>query len=334
MQLISGAEETCCQPLLAELESLRRLFMAYASLDDDCILSTKDTSTFNWVWEAATQDKFGSAMLCIAALYGATEFVKTVVGKQGPQCSRGILLASSTTELRYSDEAPTENHLGLTRFLLEQKALPNLELPDICRLRSPRFDRDSSSAEPYFSSPPWTTWNLFLFRLSQRMFLGMENGSVAWRRRLELFLEHGADPSVCFIGYQLPQPENNAAERIYNAKEIKPFHVDLPTMLKVWGIEVSDALQNFLSDSFRSKFQRLGEWLSGGLQWKQGATNGLRQLDPEGLRRQEFLVLKVTSLQKVKDIRIIDLENGLDAVSKRCGISEYMLTMLSLTIMF
>lgn len=212
---------------------------------------------------------------------------------------------------------PNDDSLGLTRFLLEQKAPPNLELPTICYHVGLVPIVNRLSVGEYLPSPPWTTWNLILLRLSHHLFYNIADISVACRKRLELYLQYGADSTVCFVGYQLRGRKRNLKESLRIAKEVGPFYVDLRTMLILWGVEVSDALQVCPNESFRSRCQQLGRWIiDDWIYWGQGLTNGLRQSSLADLQKQEFLVLKVASLQKVRDIQFSDLENNFNVIRR------------------
>lgn len=187
--LDADAEMEGSPPLMAEIEAMGMMITAYALMNDHIAISTAVIGGHAyWHWGGSTPDKFESAIICIAALYGAFGFVKEKISRQGIGCSRAVLLASLASELQYtmSDHQATNQGLDLTRFLLAQGVALNLELPDICLPRLRCFYRKNFSGERYMPSPFWTPWTLFLLRLSQSMIYMQDNDTAIWSERLSL----------------------------------------------------------------------------------------------------------------------------------------------------
>jgi hypothetical protein len=99
--------------------------------------------------------------------------------------------------------------------------------------------------ETIFSKSPVDNWSLFLIYIP---YLFKFNGRL---HRvvpiLDLYLKHGADPSVCFIGYHQKKRNNSDCIDVQHPKETPSFYyTDLLTTLKMWGFEIPDGVQKLL----------------------------------------------------------------------------------------
>ncbi|KAH7145540.1 hypothetical protein B0J13DRAFT_607193 [Dactylonectria estremocensis] len=318
LELDVVSESNECPPLLAEVNSLTCMLMKFAAASGidkfDFPRATFEFSTFQtWYWDLVHRTHLESAILCQAANFSANKLLKEKIAQNANligQEPHDLLLASSITDIL--NAVPWDS--SLSRFLLEHKPLTNREGPAIC-VRNLHGDE----SRHHIPNPPWTTWTLLLFNISQsgpkwakwetyQKTLNRANRS----RYIEQYLSHGSDPSVCFVGYKINERNEEAV-----VDKSGPYYMDLATMMGLWEFEVTEKMSSFLdADSPRWRW-RIGEWL-GRLGQETGSSTGVIQpLNMDGLEGKEFLVLKVVPLRRIKDVSVSELQDSLEGIFER-----------------
>ncbi|KAH7146154.1 hypothetical protein EDB81DRAFT_947194 [Dactylonectria macrodidyma] len=313
LELDVVAEESGCLPLLAEVNSLTRMFVNFAASSGtdrfDFPKTIFEFSTFQtWHWNVVHSTDLESAILCLAANFSANELVKKKIAQNHNligQGSHDILLASSISDMLYA--VPWDS--SLSKFLLQHKPSTNREGPALCMK-----NLHTSEARPHIPIPPWTTWTLLLFNISLSGPKWARWGSIdkalnrANRSRyLEEYLSHGSDPSVCFVGYKLHRSKKEAV-----VSKSGPYYADLIMMMKIWELEVTEKMSSLLDKGSPSWVWKISKWLGGPGQGSGSPTGVIQPIQTEGLEGKQFLVLKVAPLQRLAEISISDLEEGLE----------------------
>lgn len=128
----------------------------------------------------------------------------------------------------------------------------------------------------------FSTWTAFLLALSQLMTRGKPRSPsnlTGISALLELFLKHGANPDVIFIGYSFATPTDD----LDPVPPKGPFYMDLLGMMTIWRLSPTKVTENVLNVA-RQKQRRgwlrrsLGEFPWVGRQ-TQNAHDKMSQLD-------------------------------------------------------
>lgn len=117
--------------------------------------------------------------------------------------------------------------ISRTRILIERASSTiNADCSDRCKIGGRRKNLASRKT----TGLQFSTWTTFLLALCQLMML-RENRPTSNRKGisilLELFLQHGADPHVVFIGYSFTTPTDNTGA----TRPKGPFYTDLLGMM-------------------------------------------------------------------------------------------------------
>lgn len=134
------------------------------------------------------------------------------------------------------------NDISRTRILIERASSSiNADCSDRCKM-----GRRGDSEGRKTIGLQFSTWTAFLLALSQLMIfeiLETPSNCTGISALLELFLQHGADPHVVFIGYNFATPTDNT-----DATRTKgPFYTDLLGMMKFLKLVPTKATMDMLN---------------------------------------------------------------------------------------
>lgn len=145
------------------------------------------------------------------------------------------------------------NDIIRTRILIERASSSiNADCSDRCKI-----GRRQNHASRKTIGLQFSTWTAFLLALSQLIIVG---GHRACSNRtgistlLELFLQHGADPHVAFVGYSFATPTDITGA----TRPEGPFHTDLLGMMTFLKLVPTKLTVDLLNDAHQK--QRQG-WL-------------------------------------------------------------------------
>lgn len=94
-----------------------------------------------------------------------------------------------------------------------------------------------------------------------------------------------------------------------------PVYADFPTMLKMWDLGVPYASEWWLGKNLRGLPARLAGWFTSSLKGLQEAKPEIMRIEAgDTIQRQDFLVLKVVTLHRMKDVRVSDLKKHFELV--------------------
>lgn len=321
LSLAGAAELAGCRPLIQEIVAMKEDVETFRGREFEHHLGTMCfRALLIWMFSTKTMENTAHTILCMAASEGAIGYVKAELESQNPDAEiLSLLLPACLTALETN--VKPEHILGITRFLFEQKASPNLELGDLFSVRA-EHDTNESDGEPgsttYFSSMPWTPWTLLLMRISEMKIL--RHSKTAYTEFMQLYLDYGAHISVCFVGYRLTGGKSSSSwdetdwELMFQREDKEiidsmegPFYTDLPTMLEVWGPGLAMPPETWLSQLGATTRRLISSWFS-----PSTPNNGLLQkIGYADIQKENFLVLGVLSCHRLKDIRGPELEEAL-----------------------
>ncbi|EQB49345.1 hypothetical protein CGLO_11332 [Colletotrichum gloeosporioides Cg-14] len=320
MAAASELTDSCL--VTGEIQSLKQMTLEFFTSKGTRLERPARSALITWWITASTPNEFETAVLCTAAAYGAFEYTKTMIRKQTRDTgASSLLLFSSSAALRSGyRRATSEKVMAMKRFLLEQRASSNFEVRNVCFLQVDTNHAPGSDVGKYLPSPPWTPWAMSLMVISELKFLFEDYTDPKWKPLLELYLKHGADQTVCFVGYQLSKTKQspqwnrlgfnqifrNEGDGMYGNIE-GPFYADLQTMLEIWGLEVALPLETSLSRRLTAPWESISSWLSA----LAPITGQFQRVTSTEVQRWNFLVLKVVSHRKLKDLRQFELEEAL-----------------------
>lgn len=191
-------------------------------------------------------------------------------------------------------------------------------------INTPSFSCRLSADDLYFPEPVWTTWTSFLFAVGLGLRTTRNKRSLS--NTIEVFLEHGADPSACFIlcdSYRI-RKESGDTEGL-NGDDITDvvFYATLPAMADKWGLPLTPKTRLLLETQpyesgglFAETFRFLAEAFR-----VLGATKGpvpetdqltIRELDAQELASRDFTTVKVVTLSQLREIKRNDLKEALN----------------------
>lgn len=322
LDMAAASELTDSCLVTGEIQSLKQMTLEFLTSKGERLERPARSALITWWITASTPNEFETAALCMAAAYGAFEYTKTMIRNQTRDTgASSLLLFSSSAALRSGyRRATSEKVMAMKRFLLEQRASSNFEVRNVCFLQVDTNHAAGSDVRAYLPSPPWTPWAMSLMVISELKFLFQDYTDPKWKPLLELYLEHGADQTVCFVGYQLSKTKQapqwnrlgfnqifrNEGDGLYGNIE-GPFYADLQTMLEIWGLEVALPAENSLSRRFTASWESLSSWLSA----LAPVTGQFQRVTSTEVQRWNFLVLKVVSHRKLKELRQSELEEAL-----------------------
>lgn len=133
---------------------------------------------------------------------------------------------------------------------------------------------------------------------------------------LDLYLRHGADPSVCFIGYyyqEISDEDQDSSEQDQEVSSLEQhdipifYYTDLLTILKIWGLNVPDKVQKLLYQQSSNEGGVL-TWLRKSLQNSKQQTDQIQRLAWDGVAGLNFVTIKVMPRETIKSIKTSELE--------------------------
>lgn len=152
--------------------------------------------------------------------------------------------------------------ISRTRTLIERASSSiNADCSDRCKIGM----RKKNLASRRIIGLQFSTWTAFLLALSQLMIFGKSrttSNRTGISALVELFLQHGADPHVVFIGYSFATPIDNASA----TRPKGPFYTDLlgmMTFLKLMPTKLTMDMLNVAHQKQRQGWLRrsLGDFL-------------------------------------------------------------------------
>jgi hypothetical protein len=168
------------------------------------------------------------------------------------ECSWFLVAASIQTYWIYSGPRHAD-FTDIIVFLLRYETSINGELPGFCNLAYHfNFHRQVANRgyALHSSSVPWTLWTLLLREAAEDMFESRWRGFKAppnLERSLEMLLKQGADPNVCFIGYDVSktraQAHRNTGGEFSGLSHLRnvlrgPLSMDLSSLFSIWGFGI------------------------------------------------------------------------------------------------
>ncbi|KAK2775626.1 hypothetical protein CKAH01_03512 [Colletotrichum kahawae] len=326
--------ESCL--ITAEIESMKQMTLQLWTSDDFIRPFNSQRRQIQWSITDLQSNEREIVVLLFAVGYGAFEYVKSMMRNHSLDtkvCSQLLLVSSSETVTGPIRRAPLENTVAMSWFLLEFHASLNFELQNICFLGESQNDGTSiNQITQHLSSPLWTPWTAFLMEIAQTWVIWQEHDTTPkWIRLLELYFEYGCDATVCFVGYNVPQTKkgplwgangrNQILEDLANEETntleniLEPLYADLPTMLEIWDLGVSLPPRTWLSKNFPAPRKLLGGWLG----MLSSGSGQFRKVGSDEIQRWDFLVLRVVSHHKLKDVERSDLDDIMRQVLDRVG---------------
>ncbi|KAL0943905.1 uncharacterized protein CTRU02_201792 [Colletotrichum truncatum] len=304
-RLVVDTEHECSNNMFREFEVLKEMLIKRAALND--MISSLDylgRITVDWETAITISGNPGVVMLCNAVRQHAFGFVWETIQRQNLDVAyvSPVLLVSTLSQVGSDILEPwlgasgtREDELKMTQLLLSLKGGQNFELHDSCYLVKTGLDSD-----PYCPTPSWTPWTLLLFELSRTR--GWTESGTTWKERILIYLEYGADPSVCFVGYK----HTEMKPRFGSDPEITLgglVYADLQTMLDAWGLHLPRSLLD--KDLFYNQ-ESLEDWFSPPVP-EDSVIHQLQKIDLNSIKRGKFEVMKVAPFHKVKDIMVSSL---------------------------
>ncbi|KAG6358210.1 hypothetical protein INS49_014094 [Diaporthe citri] len=163
----------------------------------------------------------------------------------------------------------------------------------------------------------FSTWTAFLLALSQLMMFGKPESPsnlTGISTLLELFLQHGADPHVLFIGYSFATPTDDVTP----AQPKGPLYMDLLGMMTIWRLLPTKLTQNVLNVARQKQRQGWIRRLLGELPWlgrqTQNAYEKMSRLD-ESISG-DFIPLSITSCGSLASVSWDALHETADWISE------------------
>lgn len=182
--------------------------------------------------------------------------------------------------------------ISRTHVLIERASSSiNADYSGICKIS----EKNKGFARRKTLGLRFSTWTAFLLALSQLMMLGepeFPSNLAGISTLLELFLQHGADPHVIFIGYSFSTPTDD----VDSVQPKGPFYMDLLGMITIWKLVPTELTENMLNVA-RQKRRRgwlrrsLGEFLWVGRQ-TQNAYEKMSRFDED--TGSGFIPLSIT----------------------------------------
>lgn len=209
-----------------------------------------------WNWNRligpTTAGNTETALLIKAIQAGA--FSTALERLKGSRLESSWFLVAASIENYWSYSGP--RHADFTNiivFLMRYETSINEELPAFGNL--PHYFNSTEKVlgrrhAPYLSPVPWTLWTLLLREAAEDMFKCHWTGSKAppnLERSLEMLLKQGADPIVCFIGYEVSkkrvQAHCNTGGSVYGLSQLRnvlrgPLSMDLSSLFSIWGFSI------------------------------------------------------------------------------------------------
>ncbi|KAH9241470.1 hypothetical protein K456DRAFT_46501, partial [Colletotrichum gloeosporioides 23] len=332
LDLAARIESTNSSPITAEIESMKHMLVQLWTSVDFLYAFNSTTPGKFWSITALRPSEHEDFALLIAMRSGVFEYVKIMVrdhNLDAAVCSQLLFLCSSETITGGDRHVMLEKIVEMSRFLLERHASLNFELRNVCVLEANQKHGTSLNRElQCLSSPPWTPWTAFLMEISHGMFKQKEtHSSPKWIRLLGLYSEYGFDANVCFVGYRLPQTnqgphwteegfnkiiESNLADKEKEILETNQMllYADLPTMLEIWDLGVSLPSKPWISKMLPVPRELLG----GCLGMLTSGSYQCRKVGSDEIQRWNFLVLRVASHRRLREVKRSDLEDTLRQV--------------------
>lgn len=187
---------------------------------------------------------------------GMTETVFELASRQPnilvPSPGSHVFLSAALTDL--SDVFNFGQDARRTRSLIGQASSSiNADCSELCKI---------GGWERTIPGPRVSTWSAFLLALSQLLGTRKPNTKsnlAGISTQLELFLKHGADPNVIFIGYQYSlEASTNDVESLAPPLPQGPLYADLLDMITFWRLVPTNFTLNMLNVA---RQQQRGGWL-------------------------------------------------------------------------
>lgn len=247
-------------------------------------------------------DIMKAPFIVLAAFWGLSDFVQWKLEASPetlhPIRHHSLLLSASVGALSRSvhsayvvREEDISSLLQLPRYLLSRGASPNATL-DISLYNYLGESNIAGATEGN-----WTVWNAFLF--SSIRYICRSTASQIVPELMELYLNHGAEPNTCFIGYKLEDSTSETSSEAVEepnpaTQEIQgSYYMGLDQLIQVWSPRNKDCLVACLRKQARQSLWGIRPW-SALFPPKSGA---IRHLSAAELGDDRFIVVSVVGHQ-------------------------------------
>lgn len=331
LDLIHEADSDGVSPLLAEVDSMVSMFQQTADLYYDGSLPFDGLLAFglhhpdhrDFYFKFVPSRQMVSVVVTLIVNF--TRTTETTLGmvsrhqdllKPYPG-TPDIFLSAALTDLR--DAFFFGKDITRTQPLIEQASPTiNADCSEKCKIK----DIEEHYGNFRTLAPPWTTWTSFLLALSQVMRRGKPespSNQTGISKLIDLFLEHGAQPSVTFIGYNFSP--NPPADDMAPTQPKGPFYMDLLSMMKLWRLVPTASTRQILSGASRNQNR---DWIRqslGWIPWRRRQTEKAYEIrlpvHESDKACGDFVPLRIISPDTEASTSLEDLQETVEWISRR-----------------
>lgn len=326
LEITRNAELDGVSPLIAEVDSMVTMLQQAADLYHDGAYLFPKTGFNTWNRETIPSRHLASAIVSCGLGEGITETAFEMVSRR-PTLLKAysgtphVFLSAALRDLY--DAFHWGEDITRTQILIEQASSSlNADCSDRCKIRNERETVLQEQGRTLAS--PWTTWTSFLLALSDLMRPGKLGypytrgyatcNLTGISKLIDLFLGHGAQPSVIFIGYSFSPtlPADNTARAQPNG----PFYVDLLSMMNLWKLVPTTTTRQILSDAQRNHWIRQSlSWIPWQRRQTEKAHENRLPFGESDSAGRDFVPLRIVPRDNVASTSVEDLQEIVDWIS-------------------